>query len=82
MTTTVRKQLRNFFISNLAVAVAAAAAAASHMHDGMAWHGQACVFSVSESSALDFWRQVLRRRGRERKRKEYLSLSLSLSLSL
>ena len=62
MTARVRKQLRNFFISNLAVAVAA-----SHMHDGTAWHGmawqgdsgEACVFSVAESPALDFWRQVL-----------------------
>ena len=43
MTTGVRKQLRNFFISNLAVAAAAAAAAraASHMHDGTAWRGVA-----------------------------------------
>ena len=38
MTTGVRKQLRNFFISNLAVA---AARAASHMHDGTARHGAA-----------------------------------------
>ena len=38
MTTGVRKQLRNFFISNLAVA---AARAASHMHDGTAWRGVA-----------------------------------------
>lgn len=66
MTTGVRKQLRNFFISNLAVAAAerAAARAASHMHDGTAWHGvawrgRACVFAVAESAALDFWRQVL-----------------------
>ena len=41
MTTGVRKQLRNFFISNLAVAAAAAARAASHMHDGTAWRGVA-----------------------------------------
>ena len=77
MTTTVRKQLRNFFISNLAVAVAVAAAA-SHMHDGtewrgVAWHGEACVFSGRLwTSGVRFYDVG---RGREKKKEKRVSFS-------
>ena len=79
MTTGVRKQLRNFFISNLAVA---AARAASHMHDGTAWRGvaeRACSPLRSRrlwTSGVRFYEGGGGGGGGERNRK---SISLSLS---
>ena len=64
MTTGVRKQLRNFFISNLAVA-------ASHMHDGTAWRGVAGRACSPLRSRRRLWTSGVRfydgrRRGRDR----------------